>query len=86
MRATIRRMIQESATSFDFAPRLHSEVFSIMKLWHSQETSRDRNLRNFREIWQWMEVAKSAISVLEIVFMLTHIHANTQRIMKAKKK
>lgn len=79
-------MIQESATSFDSAPRLSSEVFSIMKLWHSQETSRDRNLRNFREIWQWMEVAKSAISVLEIVFMLTHIHTNTQRIMKAKKK
>lgn len=45
VRSIVRRTIQESAArkgSFDFAPRLHSEAFSTMKLWHSQEQRQDK--------------------------------------------
>lgn len=47
--------------TFDFKLRLHSEPLNYQALLEA-ETSKDRNIRNFRNIQYWMEVTKNVTS------------------------
>lgn len=79
LRAAVRRMIQESAVrkwSFDSEPRLHSEAFSLMKLWHSQKYRQDKQ-RQESEKFQGDLVMGGSLKECRLSFRYC-FYANTQ--------